>query len=84
MQVFYLGRALRTKETLPDFMKWRRVTQYPLVFCGLMGSQRTPGFGASHVQLLLCNQSFIYDKQTNHKKMCLNFHIHLYLIAYNF
>ena len=26
MQVLYLGRALRTKETLPDFLKWRRVT----------------------------------------------------------
>ena len=44
MQVLYLGRALRTKETLPDFLKWRRVTRYPLVFRGLTGSQRTPGF----------------------------------------
>ena len=42
MHVFYLGRAPRTKETLPDFLKWRRVTRYPLVFRGLMGSQRTP------------------------------------------
>ena len=25
MQVFYLGRAPRTKETLPDFLKWCRV-----------------------------------------------------------
>ena len=44
MQVLYLGRAPRTKETLPDFLKWRRVTQPPLVFRGLTGSQRTPGF----------------------------------------
>ena len=44
MQVLYLGRALRTKETLPDFLKWRRVTRHPLVFRGLTGSQRTPGF----------------------------------------
>ena len=42
MQVLYLGRALRTKETLPDFLKWRRVTRHPLVFRGLTGSQRTP------------------------------------------
>ena len=49
MQVLYLGRALRTIETLPDFLKWRRVTRQPLVFRGLMSSQRTPGFGASHV-----------------------------------
>ena len=25
-QVLYLGRAPRKKETLPDFLKWRRVT----------------------------------------------------------
>ena len=44
MQVLFLGRAPRTKETLPDFLKWRRVTRPPLVFHGLTGSQRTPGF----------------------------------------
>ena len=45
MQVLYLGRAPRTKETLADFLKWRRVTRPPLVFRGLTGSQWTPGFG---------------------------------------
>ena len=44
MQVLYFGRAPRTKETLPDFLKWCRVTRPPLVFRGLTGSQRTPGF----------------------------------------
>ena len=44
MQVLFLGRAPRTKETLPDFLKWRRVTRPPLLFRGLTGSQRTPGF----------------------------------------
>ena len=44
IHVLYLGRAPRTKETLPDFLKWRRVTRHPLVFRGLTGSQRTPGF----------------------------------------
>ena len=34
-QVLYLGRAPCTKETLPDFLKWRRVTRHPLVFPGL-------------------------------------------------
>ena len=48
MQVLYSSRAPRTKETLPDFLKWRRVTRHPLVFHGLTGSQRTPGIGASH------------------------------------
>ena len=41
-QVLYLGRAPRTKETLPDFHEWCRVTRYPRVFCGLTGCQRTP------------------------------------------
>ena len=44
MQVLFLGRAPCTKETLPDFLKWCRVTRPPLVFRGLTGSQRTPGF----------------------------------------
>ena len=44
LQALYLGRAPRTKKTLPDFLKWCRVTRHPLVFCGLTGSQRTPGF----------------------------------------
>ena len=47
LQVLYLGRAPRTKETLPDFLKWCRVTRPPLVFRGLTGSQRTLGFGVS-------------------------------------
>ena len=42
IQVMYLGRAPRTKETLPDFHEWRRVTRHPVVFRGLTGSQRTP------------------------------------------
>ena len=42
IQVLYLGRAPRTKETLPDFHEWRRVTRHPLVFRKLTGSQRTP------------------------------------------
>ena len=61
MQVFHLGRAPRTKETLPDFLKWRRVTRHPLVFHGLTGSQQTPGFGASHtlyyIVVYLCSLS---------------------------
>ena len=44
IQDLYLGRAPCTKETLPDFLKWRRVTRPPLVFRKLTGSQRTPEF----------------------------------------
>ena len=55
MQVLYLGRAPRTKETLPDFLKWRRVTRHPLVFRGLTGSQRTPGFwGVTEMEMAHC------------------------------
>ena len=43
-QVLYLGRAPRTKETLPDFREKCRVTRHSRVFHGLTGSQRTPGF----------------------------------------
>ena len=48
-QVLYLGRAPRTKETLPDFREKCRVTRYSRVFRGLTGSQRTPDFGASQL-----------------------------------
>ena len=43
MQVLYLGRASRTKETLPDFREKCRVARHSRVFCWLTGSQRTPG-----------------------------------------
>ena len=49
MQVMYLDRAPRTKDSLPDLLKWCRVTRHPLVFRGLTGSQRTPGNGASQL-----------------------------------
>ena len=39
-----LGRAPRTKETLPDFREWFRVTRHPRVFRGLTGCQWTPRF----------------------------------------
>ena len=56
-QVLYLGRASRIKETLPDFLKRRRVTRHPLVFPGLTGSQRTPGFGVSHTHFVALRHS---------------------------
>ena len=43
-QILYLGRAPRSKETLPDFREKCRVTRHSRVFRGLTGSQRTPGF----------------------------------------
>ena len=35
-----LSRAPRTKETLPDFLEWCRVTRHPRIFRGLTGCQR--------------------------------------------
>ena len=44
VQVLYMGRAPRTKETMPDFREECRVTRHSRVFRGLTGSQQTPGF----------------------------------------
>ena len=43
-QVCTLGRAPRTKETLPDFYEWCRVTRHPRLFRRLTDCQRTPRF----------------------------------------
>ena len=44
MKIFYLGRAPRTKETLPDFREKCRVTRHSRALRVLTGSQRTLGF----------------------------------------
>ena len=38
-----LGRAPRTKETLPDFHKWCWVTRHPRIFHGLSTDPRVLG-----------------------------------------
>ena len=43
-RVCTLGRAPRTKETLPDFHEWCRVTRHPRIFRRFTGCQRTPRF----------------------------------------
>ena len=53
MQVLYLGRAPRTKETLPDFREECRVTRHSRVFRGLSGSQRAPGFWGVTMRVLM-------------------------------
>ena len=58
IQVLYLGRAPRTKETLPDFREKCRVTRHSRVFHGLTGSQRTPGFW--NVTLVLCVEWYLH------------------------
>ena len=44
---WFLGRALRTRETLLDFRESCRVARHSRVFRGLTSSQQTPGNGAS-------------------------------------
>ena len=51
-RLYTKGRAPRTKKTLPDFLKWCRVTRRPLVSGELTGSQRTPEFGTSKTSFL--------------------------------
>ena len=41
---WFLGKAPRTRETLPDFRESCRVARHSRVFRGLTSSQRTPGF----------------------------------------
>ena len=43
-QVCTLGRAPRTKETLPDFLERCQINRHSRVFRGLTGCQRTPRF----------------------------------------
>ena len=50
-----LGRAPRTKETLPGFREWCRVTRHPRVFLRLTGCQRTPR--KRHIEYVLTTDS---------------------------
>ena len=58
IQVLYLGRAPRTKETLPDLREKCQVTKHSRVFHGLTASKRTPRFWASHRELGLAIAHF--------------------------
>ena len=50
---FYtLGRAPRTKETLPDFLEWCRVNRHPRVFRRLTVVNGPPGNGASQLSII--------------------------------
>ena len=61
IQVLYLGRAPRTKETLHDFREKCQVTRHSRVFRGFTGSQRTPGIEASHI----CGQGIFVVSPSN-------------------
>ena len=46
--MWFLGRAPRTREALPDFRESCRFARHSLVFLELTGSQRTPGGSGRH------------------------------------
>ena len=71
IQVLYLGRAPRTKETLPDFREKCRVTRLSRVFRGLTGSQRTPGFWGVTVENI----------KSYKNKTFVNLYTHTYLVV---
>ena len=53
-----MGRAPRTRETLPVFRESGRDTRHSLVFCRLMVVNGHPGSGASHIFSI--NKSFFF------------------------
>ena len=61
---WFLGRAPRTRETLPDFRELCRVTRHSRVFRGLMGCQRTPGFLGRHKNYL--KSEHIFSRISSH------------------
>ena len=74
IQVLYLGRAPRTKETLPDFLKWCRATRPSLVFRGLTGSQRTPEFWGVTARLnflQVCSNTNFTTVKSNLNSSCV-------------
>ena len=83
-----MGRAPRTKETLPDFLKWRRVTRHPLVFRELTGSQRTPGFwGVTYLYsctvLVLFSYTYIHILFISYTSIsCIFSHNLSYIVLY--
>ena len=68
MQVLYLGRAPRTKETLPDFREKCRVTRHLRVFRGLTGSQRIPEFWGVTIFVGFASHFFLLRDQATYKR----------------
>ena len=66
---WFLGRAPRIRETLPDFRESCRVAQHSRVFRGLMGSKRTPRFwGVTHCKDITTLRSGKTIDKTNNLK----------------
>ena len=71
---WFMGRAPRTRVTLPDFCESCRVTRHSRVFHGLTGSQRTPGFwGVTDCQKK--TQKKRRKKKAEEKKKSLKYYV---------
>ena len=83
IHVLYLGRAPRTKETLPDFLEKCRVTRHLRVFRGLTGSQRTPRFWGVTMTLRRTPPTMMIAFFThNHKTHNLEHHHLTHVLVY--
>ena len=81
-----LGRAPRTKETLPDFRELCWVTRHPRILRRLKGCQRTPRvWGVTKVMLTSCGLGS--EKSVNLEdvlsiKLPLKYPLSIFAIAY--
>ena len=80
MKILYLGRAPRTKETLPDFREKCRVTRHARAFRGLTGSQRTPGFwGVTSIYIYIDIYRYLYIEIYIYRYLYIEIYIYRYL-----
>ena len=75
IQVLYLGKAPRTKETLSDIREKCRVIRHSRVFRGLTGSQRTPGFWGVITWKYITKNIIILNKKNNFLKVIKQFDV---------
>ena len=66
-----MGRASRTKETLPDFREWCRATRHPLLFCELTVCQRTPENEVSQLKCKKGRKKNIFSNKKVHKNIAI-------------
>ena len=84
VQVLYLGRAPRTKETLPDFREKCRVTRHSRVFHGLTGSQRTPGrWGVTYINVYISIYLYIDISISIYRYLYIEIYIDISISIYS-
>ena len=85
VQVLYLGRAPRTKETLPDFREKCRVTRHSRVFRRLTGSQRTPGrWGVTYINVYISIYLYIDISISIYRYLYIEIYIDISISIYRY